>query len=341
LLSPQSEGSIMRRGLIALGLLAGFAAAAFAPAARTEVYNYTLAGASPGGLWSQLGIGVDQAMKAGYPGSTVTYQTTGGGIANVLLLQQRRVQLGIVHNMELSMALKGQAPFKAPVKELRMLAYLYNWAPMQLIMSKEFAAKHGIKTFEDIAAKKAPVHMVVNRRGNIANDIAARMLAATGASFDAVKSWGGNVVLAGSEEQGDLMKDRRIDMIFNSLFVGQRSLIEVGHSVDVVMLPTGQAVIDKVAKETGIDPYVIKANSYEWQPNDVPTLSLGAGLVVHESFPAKEAQAIVKVLIEQVDRIRAVHPSMKALTPELMPSLKVIDYHPGAVAAYKAAGLMK
>lgn len=326
----------MRKALLALGLLAGLATAA-----RADVYNYTLAGASPGGLWSQLGIGVDQAMKAAYPGSTVTYQTTGGGIANVVLLQQKRVQLGIVHNMELALAKNGQEPFKAPVKELRMLAYLYNWSPMQLLLSKEFADKHGIKTFEDIVAKKAPVRMVVNRRGNIANDIAARMLAAVGASFDDVKAWGGNVIFAASEEQGDLMKDRRIDMIFNSLFVGQRSLIEVGQAVNVVMLPTGPAVIEKVAKETGIDPYVIKANSYPWQPNDVPTLSLGAGLVVHESFPAKEAQAIVTALIEKIDQVRAVHPSMKELTPELMPSLKVIEYHPGAVAAYKAAGLIK
>lgn len=310
--------------------------------AQAQPYNYTLAGASPGGLWSNIGIGMDQVMKAAYPGSTVTYQTTGGGIANAQLLQQKKVQMGVVHNVELQMAIDGADPFKQPVTDLRPLAYLYNWSPFQLLLTKDFADRHGIKTFEDIVAKKAPVRMVLNRRGNIAYDLAVRMLAAAGASLDDVKAWGGNVVLAGSEEQGDLVKDRRVDFLFNSLFVGQRSLVEVGQAVPVVMLPVSKAVIDRVAKETGADPYVIKANSYAWQPQDVPTLSLGAFVVANAAMPDAEAKAITKALIEKIDAMRGVHPSMKALTPQLMPSLSAkFTYHPGAIAAYKEAGLVK
>ena len=311
-------------------------------ASQAQTYNYTLAGASPGGLWSNIGIGMDQVMKAAYPGSTVTYQTTGGGIANALLLEQKKVQLGVVHNVELQMAIDGADPFKAPAKDLRPLAYLYNWSPFQLLLTKDFADKYGIKTFEDIVSKKAPVRMVLNRRGNIAHDLAVRMLAAAGANLDDIKTWGGNVVLAASEEQGDLVKDRRIDFLFNSLFVGQRSLVEVGQAVPVVMLPVSQAVIDKVAKETGADPFVIKANAYPWQLQNVPTLSLGAFVVASTAMSDAEAKAITKALIEKIDAMRAVHPSMKELTAELMPSLSTkFTYHPGAIAAYKEAGLLK
>jgi hypothetical protein len=326
---------------IALTLCA-LAALTLSATSHAQTYNYTLAGASPGGLWSNIGIGMDQVMKAAYPGSTVTYQTTGGGIANALLLQQKKVQLGVVHNVELQMAIDGVDPFKAPIKDLRPLAYLYNWSPFQLLLTKDFADKHGIKSFEDIVTKKAPVRVVLNRRGNIAHDLAVRMLAAAGANLDDIKAWGGNVVLAGSEEQGDLMKDRRVDFLFNSLFVGQRSLIEVGQAIPVVMLPVSKAVVDRVAKETGADPYVIKANSYPWQPQAVPTISLGAFVVANAAMPDAEAKAITKALIEKVDAMRAVHPSMKELTPQLMPSLSdKFTYHPGAVAAYKEAGLLK
>jgi TRAP transporter TAXI family solute receptor len=168
------------------------------------------------------------------------------------------------------------------------------------------------------------------------------MFAAAGASLDDIKAWGGNVVLAGSEEQGDLLKDRRVDFLFNSLFIGQRSLVEVGQALPVVMLPVSKAVIDKVAKETGADPYVIKANSYAWQPQDVPTISLGAFVVANAAMSDAEAKAITKALIDKVDAMRAVHPSMKELTPQLMPSMaNKFTYHPGAVAAYKEAGLLK
>ena len=321
---------------------AGMALAAVSGAAQAQPYQLTLAGASPGGLWSNLGIGIDQAMKAAYPGSTVTYQTTGGGFANAILLQQKKVPIGIIHNVELRMAQNGADPFKAPVSEIRPLAYLYDWSPFQLIIAKDFADKHGIKTFEDIIAKKAPVRMVLNRRGNVAYDVAISMLKANGASLDDVKAWGGNVVLAGSEEQGDLMKDRRIDMIFNSLFVGIRSLVEVGTSVNVVMLPVGKETVDKVGKEMGTDPYVIKAGSYAFQPNDIPTLTMGAFVAANKDLPDAQAQAITKALIEKVDSLRGVHPSMKELTPKLMSSLSGnFPYHPGAIAAYKAAGLMQ
>lgn len=334
----------MRKLALTVCTLAGLALAPVAMPipAEAQPYQYTLAGASPGGLWSNLGVGMDQVMKAAYPGSTVTYQTTGGGIANVVLLQQKKVQLGVVHNVELQMAIDGKAPFKKPIKELRPLAYLYNWSPFQLLLTKEFADAHGIKTFEDITSKKVPVRIVINRRGNIANEIAVRMLEVAGASVDDIKKWGGSVVLAGSEEQSDLMKDRRVDLLFNSLFVGQRSLIEVGQSVPVVMLPVSKDVIDKVSKETGADPYVIKANSYPWQLQDVPTLSLGAFVVANAAMPDAEAKAITKALIEKIDAMRSVHPSMKALTPELMASMTgKFTYHPGAIAAYKEAKLLK
>jgi TRAP-type uncharacterized transport system substrate-binding protein len=258
----------MRKLALTVCALAGLT---LSVATQAQTYNYTLAGASPGGLWSNIGVGMDQVMKAAHPGSTVTYQTTGGGIANAQLLEQKKVQ---------------------PAKDLRPLAYLYNWSPFQLLLTKDFADRHGIKTFEDIVTKKAPVRVVLNRRGNIAYDLAVRMFAAAGASLDDIKAWGGNVVLAGSEEQGDLLKDRRVDFLFNSLFIGQRSLVEVGQALPVVMLPVSKAVIDKVAKETGADPYVIKANSYAWQPQDVPTISLGAFVVANAAMSDAEAKAI-------------------------------------------------
>ena len=40
------------------------------------VQNLTVSGASPGGLWSALGVGLDKVINKAYPGSTITYQTS-------------------------------------------------------------------------------------------------------------------------------------------------------------------------------------------------------------------------------------------------------------------------
>ena len=172
-------------------MAAGFAVMlATAAQAQSPPYQLTLAGASPGGLWSSIGLGLDKAMKAAYPGSTVTYQTSGGGIANVQLLEKKAVPLGIVHNMELRMAQNGEAPFKSKVEDLRVIAYLYNWAPVQLILTKEFAEKYGIKTFEDIAVKKPPLRIASNRRGNVVHEVVDRMFKAIGVTEKGYREMG-------------------------------------------------------------------------------------------------------------------------------------------------------
>lgn len=328
----------MRKLLLLLSALLLNVAAGTASA---EVYNYTLAGASPGGLWTSLGVGIDAAVKAGYPGSTITYQTSGGGLANIGLVEQKKTQLGIVHDAELKIAVDGTAPFKKPVKDLRMLANMYDWAPMFVIVTKSFADQYGLKTFEDIAAKKPPMRLALNKRGNIANDVGLHMLKAIGVTSDDVKKWGGQVILAASGEQTDLMKDRRADVIINSLFVRHGSLLELEDSIDIVHLPLSQKVIDQVSKEAGIKAFSIPANSYKGQPNPIPTVTLSAGVMVNSAMDEKTAYNLTKALVQHVDKIKEVHKSMQALTPQLMASKTVIPFHPGAARYYKEAGLMK
>ncbi len=76
--------------------------------ARAQKYNLTVAGYSPGGLVSTIGTGMDAALNAAYPGSTVTYQTGSGGLANAMPLEQNKVPLGFVADTELAVAIKGK-----------------------------------------------------------------------------------------------------------------------------------------------------------------------------------------------------------------------------------------
>ena len=50
-----------------MGILAA-AALATSPAQAQDKYNLTLAGASPGGLWSTIGAGIEKVLNKAYPG---------------------------------------------------------------------------------------------------------------------------------------------------------------------------------------------------------------------------------------------------------------------------------
>lgn len=328
----------MRRtvhGLIALAVaLCTSVAAAQAP------YNLTLSGASPGGLWSLLGAGIHAAVAAEYPGSAVTYQTSGGGLANVMLVSDGRADLGFVHNVELRVALAGRPPFRKAYTNLRAIAYLYHWAPMQWVVSRRFTERYGIQTAADLIAAKAPVRFGVNTRGNMVQELNRAILRAYGVSYEDVEDWGGQIVYAASGEMAELMANRRIDMSGNGLFAPDSSIVQTSQSVDVTMLSLSDEVVAAVAEEMGAEPYTITAGTYEWLDHDVHTVSLGAGIVANDALPEQTAYDLAKALVENLDSIRRVHTAMRALTPEHMASELIIPYHPGALRYYREAGLV-
>ena len=323
-----------------LGIATVAAGMALALPAAAQTYNYTLTGASPGGLWSLLGAGIDSALKEAYPGSTVTYQTSGGGFANVAVLQRDEAEMGIIHDAELLVAKKGGDPFSEPVENLRVISYLYTWAPMQALIRADFAEEHGIESFADLAAKQAPARIAINKQGNIASNVAIDMLSSIGIDDAQLDEWGGDLIFAASGEQSSLMQDRRIDVILNSLFVNHSSIRQAAEAVDLKLLPVSDEVLEATNTNMGTQAYTIAGGSYDFQPNDVTTPSLGAALVVREDMSEEDAYNITKALFENYEALAGVHKAMGALTPEIMASQKAIPYHDGAKRYLEEAGLM-
>ena len=330
----------MKKRLFGLTAAAvAFSGALGAAAPASAAYNLTLCGASPGGLWSLLGAGIDAAVKASHPGSTITYQTSGGGFANVALLQKNKCDLAIVHDAEAIAAANGKKPFKAPVKNLRAVAVLYTWAPMQLILNKSFADKHGVKSLEDIVAKKAPVRVLLNRRGNVASQIGEAMIEAAGGSIETIKASGGSVTYAASKEQGELMRDRRADAILNSLFINHRSIRQLAKGIDLMLLPISAATAEKVSGLWKINRFTIPSTAYEWAPQDTQTVALSAQLFVLDKADKKMVSDIAQALVTNNAKLSGVHKAMKPMTPKLLASGRAVPYHGAAASVYKAAGL--
>jgi len=328
----------MKKLSIALaGLL--LALVASGPAAA-QPYTYTLAGASAGGLWTTVGTGFDKAIRAAYPGSTITYQTSGGGFANVGLISTGKADLGIVHDAELRLAVNGEEPFKAPVKNLRALAVMYNFAPAQFVLTKAFSERYGVTTLEEIAQKKPPLRVVFNRRGNVVYDMTKVAFEASGITLDDIKKWGGEVILAASQEGADLMRDRRADMSTNGVFIGNSAIVEQGKAVPVIMVPLSDKAIKGVNDKLGTQSFTIPAGAYDWVPKAVPTVSLSALVVVDEKFNEAAAYGLTKGLLAKLDEYRSIHKAMEEVTPAMLTTSKAIPYHPGALRAYREAKLI-
>lgn len=299
---------------------------------EAKAENYTLCGASPGGLWGLLGVGLDAAVKQTDPSSSVTYQTSSGGFANIVQMSQGACDMAIVHMGEAVIANNGDEPFPAPMDDFALVAILYNWAPMQWLMNEQFAEQHGIVSIADMAGK--PVDLIVNRRGILPSILAEVALEQAGVTFDDLSGAGGSVQYQGSQTAEELMKDGRGDVWTNAMFIGTGSIGSIAESVDLRLLSVPEDVVAYMAENYGSLPSVIPAGSYEWQDADVATFSAQAALIVPKSMDSAEVEALTRSLVENIDQLTQVHSSMQALTPEIMQSGKSVAYHEGALAAY-------
>lgn len=309
--------------------------------AVAEPVNLTLSGGNPGGLWSLLGAGIDRATKVDDGDSVVTYQATGGGFANIGLLGANRTDLGLLHDAEAKVALQGGEPFKAPINNMRAIGYLYNWAPMHFFLDRSVAEKYNIDSLDDIAGSGAPLRIGINRSGNITSNVALMMLEEAGVTEDMLSDAGGQFVRAGANEQADLIQDGRLDMITNGIFINHSSFRAVDQNSDVVLLTVPAEIIEATNAAFGTGTMVIPGGSYSNQSDDVTSVALGALLVATEAMPDDIARSLASSLVNNIDEVRAVHSSMKQLSPELLATPSVLKFHPAAAEVYREAGLIK
>ncbi len=327
-----------------LALLAG--AVSIASQASAQPYNLTVAGYSPGGLVSTVGAGMDRALNKAYPGSTVTYQTSSGGLANAMLLEGKKVPLAFIADTELAVAMAGKKPIPKPLTNLRQLFRPYapssRFQMTHLICNKDWADKHGVKTIADIAAKKPAMKIALNRPGNLDGDVSLGVLAANGITPADIEKWGGQVVRAASGEATPLMLDRRLDCWLYGISYNHPRIRELANGLDLVMLPMTQKTADTVAKDLGAEACKVAEKEYKFLSSDSASVCVGMSVVVRADMPDQLAYNITKGIVENADTFKAAHRLLnKVVTLQTLSEKGQAPFHPGAEKYLREKGLIK
>ncbi|HEU5019823.1 MAG TPA: TAXI family TRAP transporter solute-binding subunit [Pseudolabrys sp.] len=323
---------LTRSFLAALGL--GAALIGGTVAVSAEPLKVTLAGGSVGGAWSAMGAAIGQTIRLAAPGSSFTYEP-GRDAANVQLVSQGKVQLGITHAQMALRAIKGTAPFKSKITNIRAIALLDPQATVQIVVPKNSP----FTSLEQIAKAKKPIRVALNKRGTMMAIAGEEVFKAAGFTAKDIAAWGGRIEYVSFNSGLDMLKNGQVDLVLNMLAFPSAQLDRLAHDMAVKLLPIPDSVAAKINSEIGTKSITIPAKTYSFEPQAVPTVTGYVVLVASDKMPDVEVETITKAMINHYDYLTKAYPSFARMGKKSLPDVAPLTLAPGAKKAYKSAGL--
>ncbi len=255
----------------------------------------------------------------------------GGGNANIVSLDDKKVDVGLAQAVALNMAAQGQAPFPRKINSVRGLAALWTSA-VHLIVSKEsgvtnVAQLKGKRFFSQPKAATA-VQMV---------DMILQVHGMPGGEADL------NIIGRGGFGHGAAaLKDRRVIGFQTASGYPSGAVSEVAASLPVTFLTIGEDKFKMLQKKnSGFVRSAIPAGTYKGQDKEIPTVGSSANLICRSDTPNDTAYWIMKTIVDNIDDFRAIHAIFKTQNPKRLAAVVGVELHPGAARYYKEIGALK
>ena len=309
-------------------LLAAAAALAASTAAQAapEFINVLTGGTS--GVYYPIGVGLSQIYSDGIPGVKTSVQATKASVENLNLLQAGRGELAFALGDSVADAKNGveDAGFKSPLTKLRAIGGAYpNY--IQIVASQE----SGIKTLADLKGKTLSVG--APKSGTELN--ARAILKAAGLTYEDM----GRVQYLPFAESVELIKNRQLDATLQSSGLGMAAIRDLSSVMPLNYVSVPAEVVGKIGNPA-YQSAMIPANTYDGQPDAVPTVAITNILVTREGVSDETAYQMTKLMFENLTRLGNAHSAAKDIKLENAAKNLPIPLHSGAERYYKEKGAL-
>lgn len=262
-------------------------------------------------------------------GIRCSVESTGGSVYNVNTIKAGELDFGIAQSDTTYQAYHGEGKFKGKaITELRSTIAIY---PELLAFIVRKSA--GIKTFTDIKGKKVNID-VPGSGTRMTTEIVLD-------AFGIKKSELALINELKSSEGPTMLKDNHIDGYFGVFGHPTANIKDAANSVDIDLVPIEGAPIDKLVKKY---PYyakgIISGTFYKGVTHDTPSIGVKAVLVTSSKASEKVVYTVVKTILDNFKAFKKLHPAYKTITKKSLLDGLSIPQHPGAIKAFKEAGLM-
>lgn len=311
-----------------LTLLAAAAALTVSSAAQAAPQFINVLTGGTSGVYYPIGVSLSQIYSDAIPGVKTSVQATKASVENLNLLQAGRGELAFALGDSVADAKNGvaDAGFKVPLTKLRAIAGAYpNY--IQIVANQE----SGIKTLADLKGKSVSVG--APKSGTELN--ARAILKAAGLTYKDL----GKVQYLPFAESVELIKNRQLDATLQSSGLGMAAIRDLSSVMPLNYVSIPADVVASIGN-AAYQSAMIPANTYDGQPEAVPTVAITNILVTREDVPDEVAYQMTKLIFENLARLGTSHSAAKDIKLEHAAKNLPIPLHPGAERYYKEKGVL-
>ena len=263
-------------------------------------------------------------------GIRCSVESTEGSIYNINAIHTGKLDFGIAQSDTVYQAYHGEGKFKdRPIKELRSVLAIYPEL-LTLVVRKD----SGIKTLSDIKGKRINID-VPGSGTRITAEIVMHTFGINNSDLAQVEGFK-------STEDPTMLKNNKIDGYFGVFGHPNINIKDAANIVDIDLVPIGGKPIDElVAKYPYYAKGVISGSFYKGVTHDTPSIGVKALLITSEKMPEKVVYTLTKTILDNFDKFRKLHPAYKTITRKSLLDGLAIPQHPGAIKAFKEAGIIK
>ncbi|WEX11002.1 TAXI family TRAP transporter solute-binding subunit [Chelativorans sp. AA-79] len=286
--------------------------------------SLTIGTASQGGTYFIYGTGL-AGMISSDLGINASAEVTGGPVQNATLVETGDHQIGLVTMGPAYEAWTGESELAPGVehKSLRALFPMYQ-TPFQGVALKS----SGIDSVDDLDGKRVSV----GPAGGTAATYWPRFFEIVGVSPE--------VSYSGANDAIGQVKDGLIDAFAFAAGVPIAAFAQIAAENDVNIFgftPEQQKAILDARPE--LAAFEVPGGLYEGFPDPQQTVAMWNFAVAHEDMPENLAYEITKLVMENNDRMKAIHASAAETVSENIDKNTFLPYHPGAVRYYEEKGV--
>jgi TRAP transporter TAXI family solute receptor len=260
----------------------------------------------------------------------------GGGEENLTSIAAGRAELGMSIDVVVAAAYNGGPPYPEPLRNLRCLGTGWSPLPYNLLVARDTPLDL------ELAIRSRRIRIGAPPEDTTDELMFQRVLSYYGVASADVNAGSGRGLLADYHDLVDALEDGAIDAVFGATTMPAPSIARAGaahRSLALASLPAD--LIEHLSERCGCRPGVIPAGTYpNLQDGDIHTCFADTVIVVAAEADNELVYAITRRILDRIDRLADVHPSLAAFNPYTAWRNVPTPMHAAAARAYRDCGFL-